>query len=161
MATYYSQGTGNFSTLANWNTVAGGGGSAPASVAAMNSQTMVIQAGHTVTFDIEDAPAVDGSVSGWATGVTLRIEGAAAGHELRGHFRRHQRRRRRGSDTILHRTGREWHLQCLGTVRRYACEEHRDCACASELVGHRSSRGVAPGERAAVVWRDAGTGVGR
>lgn len=80
MATYYSQGDGNFSTLANWNTVAGGGGSAPASVAAMNSQTMVIQAGHTVTFDIEDAPAVDGSVSGWATGVTLRIEGAAEGN---------------------------------------------------------------------------------
>jgi|GEM_PF-1844219 len=78
MATYYSQGTGNFSTLANWNTGVSGGGSAPASVAAMNNQTMVVQHTHTVTFDIEDAPAVDGSVSGWTTGITLKIEGSTS-----------------------------------------------------------------------------------
>lgn len=79
MATYYSQGTGNFSTLANWDTVRAGGGTDPASVAAMNNNVFVIQPGHTVTFDIEDAPAVDGSVSGWADGITLTLEGAAAG----------------------------------------------------------------------------------
>jgi len=78
MATYYSQGDGNFSTLANWNTGVSGGGSAPASVAAMNNQTMIVQHTHTVTFDIEDAPAVDGSVSGWTTGITLKIEGSTS-----------------------------------------------------------------------------------
>lgn len=79
MATYYSQGTGNFSTLANWDTARAGGGTDPASVAAMNNHTFVIQPGHTVTFDIEDAPAVDGSVSGWTNGIKVIVEGANAG----------------------------------------------------------------------------------
>jgi hypothetical protein len=79
VATYYSQRDGNSSNSANWNTSGGGGGTSPASVAAMNTHTFVIQKMHIVTFDIEDAPSVDGSVSGWTTGITLRIEGASAG----------------------------------------------------------------------------------
>lgn len=46
MATFYSQGTGDWSTLTNWDTNTGGGGTDPASVAAMDNQTFVIQAGH-------------------------------------------------------------------------------------------------------------------
>jgi len=53
MATYYSQGTGNWSTLANWDTARDGSGTDPASVAAMDGQFFYIQPGHTVTFDIE------------------------------------------------------------------------------------------------------------
>jgi hypothetical protein len=80
MATYYSQGTDNWSTLANWNSASDGTGSAPASIAAMNDQTFVIQAGHKITFDVEDAVAVDGSVSGWTTGIAgITITGSAAG----------------------------------------------------------------------------------
>ncbi len=80
MATYYSQGSGAWSALANWDTVRGGGGSAPASVAAMNDQTFVIQPGHVITFDVEDAVACDGSVSGWTTGLAaVTIEGTTEG----------------------------------------------------------------------------------
>jgi hypothetical protein len=80
MATYYSQGTGNWSTLENWNDVAGGGGSSPASIAAMDDQTFVIQAGHKVTFDVEDAETCDGSISGWITGINgITITSAAEG----------------------------------------------------------------------------------
>jgi hypothetical protein len=45
MATYYSQATGNWSTLSNWNDVRDGSGSSPASIAAMDDQTFVIQPG--------------------------------------------------------------------------------------------------------------------
>ena len=77
MATYYSQGTGNWSTLANWDTARDGSGTDPASVAAMDGQFFYIQPGHTVTFDVEDAPACDGSISGWSTtGIAqITIEG--------------------------------------------------------------------------------------
>ena len=60
MATYYSQDSGNWSTLTNWDTNAGGGGSDPASVAAMNDQTFIIQAGHTITFDIDSSGFANG-----------------------------------------------------------------------------------------------------
>lgn len=70
MATYYSQGSSNWSTLANWNTNRGGGGSSPASVAAMDNNTFVIQASHNICFDIDS--------SGWANGFnTVTIEGGA------------------------------------------------------------------------------------
>lgn len=76
MATYYSQGTGNWSTVANWNDARDGSGASPASVAAMDDQLFVIQPSHVITFDVEDDPAVDGSVSGWVTGIaSLTIEG--------------------------------------------------------------------------------------
>jgi hypothetical protein len=61
MATYYSQGDGAWSTLTNWDTNAGGGGSDPASVAAMDDQTFVIQANHTITLDVD--------ISGHANGI--------------------------------------------------------------------------------------------
>ena len=70
MATFYSQGNGNWSTLTNWDTVEGGGGSNPASVAAMDDQTFVIQAGHNIEFDIDS--------SGFAAGIAgITINGGA------------------------------------------------------------------------------------
>ena len=77
MATYYSQGSGNWSTLSNWDTTRDGSGTDPASVAAMDGQFFYIQPGHTVIFDVEDAPACDGSISGWSTtGIAqITIEG--------------------------------------------------------------------------------------
>lgn len=81
MATYYSQDTGNWSTLANWNSAANGSGSSPASIAAMDDQTFIIQAGHVITFDVEDSLDCDGSVSGWTTGINgITITGADAGN---------------------------------------------------------------------------------
>ncbi len=81
MATYYSQGTGNWSTLENWNDVANGSGNSPASIAAMDNNAFVIQAGHTITFDVEDAVTCDGSISGWAIGIAgITITGATAGN---------------------------------------------------------------------------------
>jgi len=80
LATFYSQGTGLFSTLTNWDTNRAGGGSNPASVAAIDDQTFVIQPGHVITFDVEDAVACDGSVSGWTTGLAaVTIEGTTEG----------------------------------------------------------------------------------
>jgi hypothetical protein len=70
MATYYSQGDGDWSTLANWDTNAGGGGSDPASVAAMDNNTFIIQSGHDICFDVD--------MSGFANGLTgLTIQGHA------------------------------------------------------------------------------------
>lgn len=70
MATYYSQGSDLWSTLTNWDTNAGGGGSDPASVAAMDDQTFIIQAGHTITLDVD--------MSGFANGIAgLTITGGA------------------------------------------------------------------------------------
>ena len=81
MATWYSQGSGLWSTLANWNDAADGSGSAPGSIAAFDDSPVVIQAGHVVEFDVEDAVACDGSVSGWTTGIAgITITGAAAGN---------------------------------------------------------------------------------
>lgn len=80
MATYYSQGSGNWSDLENWNTAANGSGTSPANIAAMDDQSFVIQQGHVITFDVEDALACDGSVSGWTTGLAgITITGASAG----------------------------------------------------------------------------------
>ena len=81
MATWYSQGSGLWSTLSNWNDAADGSGSAPGSIAAFDDSPVVIQAGHVVEFDVEDAVACDGSVSGWTTGIAgITITGAAAGN---------------------------------------------------------------------------------
>lgn len=80
MATYYSQSSGNWSDLATWNTAADGSGSQPASIAAMDNQSVVIQAGHVVTFDVEDALSCDGSISGWTNGIAgITITGADEG----------------------------------------------------------------------------------
>ena len=44
----------------------------------MDNNTFIVQAGHVVTFDVEDAVACDGSVSGWTTGLAgITITGAA------------------------------------------------------------------------------------
>lgn len=68
MATYYSQSSGVWSSLTRWDTVAGGGGSDPASVAAMEDNLFVIQAGHVIDFDID--------TSAWTTGFqTITITG--------------------------------------------------------------------------------------
>jgi hypothetical protein len=80
MATWYSQGSGLWSTLSNWNDAANGSGSAPANIAAFDDSPVVIQEGHVVEFDVEDAVACDGSVSGWTTGIAgITITGSAAG----------------------------------------------------------------------------------
>jgi hypothetical protein len=80
MATWYSQGSGLWSTLANWNDASDGSGSAPGSIAAFDDSPVVIQEGHVVEFDVEDAVACDGSVSGWTTGIAgITITGSAAG----------------------------------------------------------------------------------
>ena len=72
MATYYSQGSDLWSTLANWDTNAGGGGSDPASVAAMDDDTFIIQAEHVITMDAD--------MSAFANGIAgLTITGIAAG----------------------------------------------------------------------------------
>ena len=72
MATYYSQGSDLWSTLTNWDTNAGGGGTDPASVAAMDDDTFIIQAGHVITMDAD--------MSGFANGIAgLTITGIAAG----------------------------------------------------------------------------------
>ena len=70
MATYYSQADGAWSTLENWDTNAGGGGSHPASVADMDDDTFVIQAGHDIMFDVD--------MSGFANGIAgLTITGGS------------------------------------------------------------------------------------
>lgn len=61
MATYYSQKSGSATDTTVWNTAAGGGGSAPASFAAMDNNAIEIQAGHDVEWD--------GDTSGWANGI--------------------------------------------------------------------------------------------
>jgi len=72
MATYYSQGTGNWSSTTNWDTVAGGGGSDPASgnEAGMDNHTYIIQVNHTITLDL--------NMTAWAVGIAgLTITGHA------------------------------------------------------------------------------------
>lgn len=49
--TYYSQGNGNFGTLANWNTDRNGSGTSPASI--NSTDDFVIQNSHTVTSDAD------------------------------------------------------------------------------------------------------------
>ncbi len=52
VATYYSQGTNNFSLLTNWNKVPGGGGANPSAADLTNGlSTFIIQNTHTVTLD--------------------------------------------------------------------------------------------------------------
>jgi hypothetical protein len=68
MATYYSQSSGVWSSLTRWDTVAGGGGSNPASVAAMEDNLFVIQDTHVIDFDID--------TSAWTVGFqTITITG--------------------------------------------------------------------------------------
>jgi hypothetical protein len=51
-ATYFSQGSAGFSVLANWNTVAGGGGTNPvAGDLTSGAHTFVVQNGNVVTVD--------------------------------------------------------------------------------------------------------------
>jgi hypothetical protein len=67
--------------LENWNDAVDGSGNSPASIAAMDNNAFVIQAGHTITFDVEDAVTCDGSISGWVTGIAgITITGATAGN---------------------------------------------------------------------------------
>ena len=69
MATYYSQSSGVWSTLSRWNTNAGGGGSSPTSIAAMEDHIYIIQAGHTIDYDID--------TSAWTVGFqTITITGS-------------------------------------------------------------------------------------
>jgi hypothetical protein len=71
MATYYSQDSGAWSTLANWDTNTGGGGTDPASVAAMEDNLFVIQAGHIIDYNLT-------ATSTWTTGFqTITIQGHA------------------------------------------------------------------------------------
>ncbi|MBK8923523.1 MAG: hypothetical protein IPM81_18825 [Saprospirales bacterium] len=49
--TYYSQGTGNWETLSNWNTDPGGAGTAPGSIPDDPAINIVVQSGHTVTIN--------------------------------------------------------------------------------------------------------------
>lgn len=50
--TFYSQATGSFGTLSNWNTTAGGGGSTPVASDLTNGlSTFIIQNGHTITLN--------------------------------------------------------------------------------------------------------------
>jgi len=70
MATYYSQSSGVWSTLARWDTNPGGGGSDPASVAAMEDNLFIIQAGHNIDYDLD--------TSAWTVGFqTITIQGHA------------------------------------------------------------------------------------
>jgi hypothetical protein len=89
--TYYSQSTGDLNSLSAWNTVRGGGGSAPSS---FSGSYFVVQSGHTLTasgditfgtLTIESGGAVDcrgytisGSAFTLSSGGTLYI-GSAAG----------------------------------------------------------------------------------
>ena len=63
MSTFYSQGDGNFDTLANWDTNTGGGGTDPASAddAGMDSHDFVIQANHKILMNLD--------MSAWTNGV--------------------------------------------------------------------------------------------
>jgi hypothetical protein len=75
MSTFYSQGSGAFSTTTNWDTNRGGGGTDPASAdeAGMAGHTFVIQPNHSIEYDMD--------MSGWSgtTGLyALTIEGHAS-----------------------------------------------------------------------------------
>ena len=68
-ATFYSQGTNLFSTLTNWNTNAGGGGSNPLAADLTNgTHNFVIQNAHTITLD-QNINVAALTVGGGASGV--------------------------------------------------------------------------------------------
>lgn len=72
-ATYFSQGTGNFSTLLNWNTNPGGGGSSPVALDLTNGlHIFVVQDNHTVTLD-QDVSLAGLTVQGGTFGGSLVI----------------------------------------------------------------------------------------
>ena len=48
MSTYYSQASGAWSLMSNWNTAANGSGSTPANLAAFDNNSVVIQAPHAI-----------------------------------------------------------------------------------------------------------------
>ena len=88
-ATYFSQGSAGFSVLANWNTVAGGGGANPvAGDLTSGAHTFVVQNGNVVTVDQNiavlgltigtTAPATAGSlvVGNNTTGRTITVNGS-------------------------------------------------------------------------------------
>jgi len=65
--TYYSQCSGVWSLLNNWDTFPGGGGTNPPSIAAMEDNQFVIQAGHNIDYDLD--------TSSWTTGFrTIKIQ---------------------------------------------------------------------------------------
>jgi len=67
--------------LSNWNNAADGSGNSPENIAAFNDQAVIIQTCHIIEFDIEDAIARDGSISGWTTGINgITIQGATTGN---------------------------------------------------------------------------------
>jgi hypothetical protein len=72
-ATYFSQGTSGFSTLANWNTIAGGGGTNPiAGDLTSGLHTFIVQNGHVVTVN-QDVSIAALTIQGGAFGGSLVI----------------------------------------------------------------------------------------
>ena len=70
MSTYYSQASGAWSLMSNWNTAANGSGSTPANLAAFDNNSVVIQAPHAIMCDVD--------TSGFSNGLTgLTINGGA------------------------------------------------------------------------------------
>ncbi len=71
MSTFYSQGSDVWSKLTNWDTNPAGGGTDPASAdeAGMDNHTFIVQAGHTISLDIDG--------TGWTNGI--------AGCTIQGH----------------------------------------------------------------------------
>ncbi|NOZ47269.1 MAG: T9SS type A sorting domain-containing protein [Chlorobi bacterium] len=80
--TYYSQGTGNFTTLANWNTNPGGGGSSPAALADLQNglNNFVIQDAHVVS--INDSININNLTIGGGTSGTLTFGIDAVARQL-------------------------------------------------------------------------------
>ena len=71
MATWYSQSSGLASTLARWNDASGGGGNTPTNITDLDNDSITIQAGHTIDWDID--------TSGWTNGLqTFTITGHAS-----------------------------------------------------------------------------------
>ena len=84
-ATFYSQGTGSFSSLSNWNSLASGGGSNPiAADLTSGTQNFIVKDGHTVTIDqnitINQLTVGQGATGGLyvgdATSRTVTLNGA-------------------------------------------------------------------------------------
>jgi hypothetical protein len=72
-ATYFSQGTNNFSVVGNWNTIAGGGGANPvAGDLTSGLHNFVIQDGHAVTVN-QNISVLALTVDGGGTGGSLVI----------------------------------------------------------------------------------------
>ncbi|MFN5209143.1 MAG: hypothetical protein ACK5D8_06580 [Bacteroidota bacterium] len=80
-ATYFSQGTGLFSTTSNWNTATNGSGTSPVAADLTSGlHNFTVQAGHTVTIDLDPsmvALTLDGNlvVGNDATTRTVTITG--------------------------------------------------------------------------------------